>query len=43
MKQVEKDRWAFMFGRILVAQKLMLKKGRESMLDVGRRILSDRI
>lgn len=32
-----------MFGRILIAQKLMLRKGRESMLYVGRIILSDRI
>lgn len=49
MKHEEKNRWMFMevdvhvHGRILIAQKLMPKKGRESMLDVGRRILSDRI
>lgn len=43
MKHEEKNRWMFMFGRILIAQKLMPKKGRESMLDVGRRILSDGI
>lgn len=43
MKQEEKNRWMFMFGRIPIAQKLMLRKGRESMLYVGRIILSDRI